>query len=77
MNQKKFDPDSKTIGVLPIVNHFLKRLRIREMLEKYLPPTDERSKIDPEKAIGVLLRNIIICRAPLYSLGEPSPRSRW
>jgi transposase len=70
MNQQKFDLDSKTIGVLPIVDHFLKRLRIRELLEKYLPPTDERSKIAPEKALGVLLRNIIICRAPLYSVGE-------
>jgi len=70
MNQQKFDLDSKNIGILPIANHFLKRLRIRELLEKYLPPTDERSKIAPEKALGVLLRNIIICRTPLYSVGE-------
>ena len=70
MIQQKFDLDSKTIGLLPIVNHFLKRLRIRELLEKYLPPTDKRSKLAPQKALGVLLRNIIICRAPLYSVGE-------
>jgi len=70
MNKEKFDLDSKTIGVLPMVNHFLKRLRIGELLEKYLPPTDERSKIAPEKALGVLLRNIIICRTPLYCVGE-------
>ncbi len=70
MNKEKFDLDSKTIGVLPMVNHLLKRLRIGELLEKYLPPTDERSRIAPEKALGVLLRNIIISRAPLHSVGE-------
>jgi transposase len=70
MNQQKFDLDSKTIGVLPIVNHFLKRLKIRGLLEKYLPPSDERAKLAAEKALEVLLRNIIISRAPLYSVGE-------
>ena len=34
MNQQKFYLNSKTIGVLPIVNYFQKRLRIRELLEK-------------------------------------------
>jgi transposase len=70
MNQQKFDLDSKTIGVLPIVNHFLKRLKIRGLLEKYLPPSDERAKLAAEKALEVLLRNIIISRALLYSVGE-------
>jgi transposase len=70
MNQQKFDLDSKTIGVLPIVNHFLNRLKIRGLLEKYLPPSDERAKLAAEKALEVLLRNIILCRAPLYSVGE-------
>ncbi len=40
------------------------------MLEKYLPPANERSKITPNQALGVLVRNIIVCRAPLYSVGE-------
>ena len=70
MDQTNFDLDSKTIGVLPIVNHFLDRLRFKELLEKYLPPTDKRSKITPLRALDLLVRNIIVCRTPLYSVGE-------
>jgi len=70
MNKKNFDLNSKYIGILPIVNHFLKALRFKELLEKYLPPAVEQSRMDPEGALGVLLLNLIICRAPLYSVGE-------
>lgn len=70
MNEKNFDLDSKYIGILPIVNHFLGRLRFEELLDRYLPPPVEQSKIDPTMALGVLLRNIIILRTPLYSIGE-------
>jgi transposase len=68
--QKGFTLDSKVVGVLPIVNHFLKRLKIMELLEKCLPPPDPRSKMAPLLALGVLLRNLIICRMPLYSVPE-------
>ncbi len=70
MDEKNFDLNSKCIGVLPIVNHFLKRLRFEETLDRYLPPVVEQSKIDPAQALGVLVRNIIILRTPLYSIGE-------
>ena len=70
MNQTIFDLDSKYIGVLPIVNHFLERLKFKEVLEKYLPPADERFKITPNQALGLLVRSLIVCRTPLYSVGE-------
>jgi len=70
MNKKNFDLDSKYIGILPIVNHFLSRLKFKELLCKYLPPPAQQSKIDPAKALGVLVRNLIILRTPLYSVGE-------
>ena len=70
MDEKNFDLNSKCIGVLPIVNHFLKRLRFEDLLDRYLPPAVEQSKIDPAQALGVLVRNIIILRTPLYSIGE-------
>jgi len=70
MDQTNFNLDSKTIGVLPIVNHFLDRLRFKELLEKYLLTTDKRSKIAPSRALDLLVRSIIICRTPLYSVGE-------
>lgn len=70
MDQQPFDLDSKYVGVLPIVNHFLRRLSFGRLFEKYLSPSDKRAKMDPAKALGVLVRNIIICRTPLYSVGE-------
>ena len=70
MEQKNFNLDSKYVGVLPIVNHFLQRLGFTRLLEKYLPHPDKRAKMDPAQALEVLVRNLIICRTPLYSVGE-------
>lgn len=70
MEQKNFNLDSKYVGVLPIVNHFLQRLGFSRLLAKYLPPCDKRAKMDPAQALEVLVRNLIICRTPLYSVGE-------
>jgi len=70
VDQQPFDLDSKYVGVLPIVNHFLRRLRFGRLIEKYLPPPDKRAKMDPAQALGVLVRNLIIGRTPLYSVGE-------
>lgn len=37
MSQKKdFDLDSKIVGALPIVNHFLERMRVSTILGKHL-----------------------------------------
>ncbi len=70
MEQENFNLDSKYVGVLPIVNHFLQRLGFTRLLTKYLPPCDKRAKMNPAHALEVLVRNIIICRTPLYSVGE-------
>jgi len=68
--KKEFNLDSKTVGVLPIVNHFLQRLKIIDLLDRYLTPPDPRTKLAPARALGVLLRNLIVCRKPLYSVGQ-------
>jgi transposase len=72
MTQKKsdFELDSKTVGALPIVNRFLDRLKFRTLFEKYLPPPDPRAKVPPIDSLEVLVRNVIVCRMPLYSVGE-------
>ncbi len=49
MDQTNLYLDSKCIGVLPIVNNFFERLRFKELLEKYLPPSNKRSKIVPSR----------------------------
>lgn len=65
-----FDLDSKRIGGLPLVNHYLRRIRMGELFESYLPVPDSRSKLTPCQSLGVLLRNLIVARVPLYALQE-------
>ena len=38
---------SYRVGLLPIVNRILKRLRLEEFFRAYLPPQDRRCRIDP------------------------------
>ena len=65
-----FELDTKSIGALPIVNHLLGRLRFEHFLSKHLSPPDPRSKLAPLKALGLLLRNLVLARVPSYSLEE-------
>lgn len=65
-----FNLDSKFLGALPIVNHFLSRLQIEALLDKRLPPPDPRVKVAPALALMALLRNLILSKAPLYSVSE-------
>jgi transposase len=61
---------SEKIGALPIINHFLQRLRLAELLREHLPPEDKRVKVPASKALLVLLRNLLISREPLYGIGR-------
>lgn len=70
MKPENFTLDSKVVGVLPIVNHFLKRLRLDELLDRFLPPPDPRAAMPVRRALGVLVRNLIVNRMPLYSVSE-------
>jgi transposase len=74
MNREKipgaFGLDSKLLGLMPVVNSTLDRLSIHALLQKHLPPPDSRCAVAPSRVLLVLLRNLITCRLPLYSLGE-------
>jgi transposase len=61
---------SEKIGALPILNHFIERLRLPQWLRECLPPEDKRVKVPADKALLVLLRNLLISREPLYGMGE-------
>ena len=61
---------SHTLGGLPLVNHVLRRLRFDALLYRHLPPPDPRAQIPPSTALGVLTRNLVLARVPLYGLGE-------
>lgn len=65
-----FSLDSKSVAALPLVNHFLSRLRFSSLLAECLPPPDPRTRLDPERALCALLRCLIIARTPLYSVSE-------
>jgi len=67
--------ETEVVGPLPIVNHFIKRLGVEDILSKYIT-TANTHKLDPVTCIGILLRNIIIERDPLYGLRDWSERYR-
>jgi transposase len=58
------------LGALPIVCHFLARMRVGLLLERYVPDSDPRVGLPAARAIGVLVRNLCVCRQPLYGLSE-------
>ena len=65
---------SSTVGALPILNHFLRRMRLEDFLCSALPVEDRRTKLSPVKALLVLLRNLLISREPIYGVGEWAAR---
>jgi len=58
------------LGPLPLVNHFLSRMGLLELLEQHVPTTDGRSTVSHAQALGVLLRSIIVEREPVYRQQE-------
>lgn len=68
--QRKFRLESWTVGALPIVNHFLERLRVPQLLETYLEAPDPRCTILPKKVLLLLIRYLIVDRHPLYGLSQ-------
>ena len=61
---------SELVGALPLINHFWTRLELDQLLARYLPAADERTKLQPAKVLGALIRNLVISREPIYSLRE-------
>jgi len=70
MGRPKRRVESRTWGALPLVNAFMGRLQLDEILGGYLPCRDRRQKLPPARAIGLLVRNLVISRRPLYALSE-------
>jgi len=68
--EARFSLSSATVAALPIVNHFLARLRFSELLCRYLPPPDPRTQLDPAVTLCALLKCLILSRTPLYSVIE-------
>jgi len=61
--------DSKEIGALPIINHFIDRLELSQLISQVLP-AQKNHKLSHTAAILLFVRNILIERHPLYKLSE-------
>ena len=59
---------SYRVGALPIINHFLHRMRLEEVLKRFLPG-DPRSDLATYRTVLVMVRNILHAREPIYGVG--------
>ncbi len=65
-----FSLKTERLGPLPLVNHFIDRMGLAALLEKYVPTTDPRCRVPHAKALGLLLRSIVVEREPIYRAQE-------
>lgn len=61
---------TQVLGALPVINAFIDRLGLEALLAEHLPGVDARLKLAPAAAIGLVVRNLVIGRRPIYALGE-------
>jgi transposase len=61
---------SEQLGALPIVNHFLKRIGLDEVLSAHVGGCDPRLRLDPAAVLGVVVRNLAVDHEPVYAIGE-------
>ena len=69
-SQRPFELVSERLGPLPIVNHFLRRLGLDKLLDQFVPTQDRRRRLAYSKALGVLLRSVVVEREPIYRQQE-------
>jgi transposase len=53
-----------------LLNHLLARLGVEELLERFVPTSERRSALSHARALGVLLRSILVEREPVYRQQE-------
>lgn len=58
------------LGPLPVINHVLRRLGLDALLTEFVPTTDRRQRVSHAKALGVLLRSLLVDRDPIYRQQE-------
>ena len=58
------------LGALPLINAFIGRLGLERHLEDFVPTTDRRVRVPYAKALGVLVRSLLIEREPMYRQHE-------
>jgi transposase len=61
---------TERLGPLPLVNHILRRLGLEALRHEAVPTTDPRQHVAHAKALGVLVRSILVERDPIYRQAE-------
>ena len=64
------DIDRKRLGPLPLINCFIRRLDLDNRLDRFVPTSDRRVRVPYGKALGALLRSILVEREPIYRQHE-------
>ena len=61
-----FDLVTERLGPLPFINQFFDKLGLDALLDRFVPTTDGRCQLRYGKALGVLVRSILVEREPIY-----------
>ncbi len=69
-DDSRFTLKSERLGPIPLINHFLRWAGLEEPLDKHVPTTDARCALSHAKALGVLLRSVVVEREPIYRQAE-------
>jgi transposase len=64
-----FDLRIERLGPLPLINHFIDRIGLEDLLARHLP-SDARCAVPHARALGVLLRSLVVEREPIYRQQE-------
>lgn len=67
--QDRFNLQVERLGPLPLVNHFIERIGLEGMLDQHVK-SDARCAVPHARALGVLLRSLIVEREPVYRQQE-------
>lgn len=65
----QFRLQAELLGAMPIIDTYLARLKVADLLGAFISG-DRRMKLRPAKALGVVVRNLVLHREPVYALEE-------
>ncbi|MDP2825765.1 MAG: DUF4277 domain-containing protein [Sulfuritalea sp.] len=67
--ETRFNLRIERLGPLPLINHFIERMGLEDVLTRHLP-SDARCAVPHAQTLGVLLRSPIVEREPIYRQQE-------
>lgn len=65
----RYTLQTERLGPLPIINHFIEHIGLEDALDRHIP-SDARCTVPHARALGVLLRSIVVEREPIYRQQE-------